>query len=316
MIEARGLVKYYGERCAVAGVDLDIEPNQVVGLLGLNGTGKTTLLRMLAGDLEPSAGTVRIDGHDLIEHPLAYRRRVGFLPEGVPLYPDMTTRELIAWCGVVRGMKRGAALERAATLSERLAFADYLDEPVRNLSQGYRKRVGVAATVVHDPALVILDEPVSGLDPVQVVEMRELIRALAHEHTVVLSSHILAEISQTCDLIFVIHQGRIAARGTEKDILDAIEGTAAVEVEFAGDAALAQRVARAVEGVDGVDVSASASGHHRLVVRARGEVRPALVRALVEQARADILRVGRIEGDLESVFVRLAAGKSIDREAA
>ena len=321
MIEVRGLVKYYGDHRAVAGVDFDLESGHVVGFLGLNGAGKTTILRVLAGDLEPSAGSVRVDGRDLLEDPQEYRRRVGFLPETVPLYPDLTVTEYLRYVGQLRGLSGNGLEDRIRATCGRVAIARYADSPIRHLSHGYQKRLGIGSAIVHEPQLVILDEAISGLDPVQIVEMRKLVRGLAGKHTVLVSSHILTEISQTCDEILVIADGTIAARGTEEELLRRLGDTHVVALTLAGDRKAAEAAVRGVDGVASVEVTREEAGEVQLAVTATADVRAELARAAVE-AGLGVLRMVRAEGELEAAFLELTrphvdkAGPKAGEEAA
>ena len=211
MIEVRELFKYYGDRRAVGPLSFAIAEGEIVGLLGLNGAGKTTALRVLACDLLPSSGTVRVDGIDVVDQPGDVRRRIGYLPDTPPLYAEMTVHEYLGFAARLRGVATGDVerLVRAAEQSTQLeAVADDL---ISSLSHGYRQRVGIAQAIVHEPRLLILDEPITGLDPLQIVEMRQLLRGLRGKHTIVLSSHILTEISETCDRLLVVRDGEIVA---------------------------------------------------------------------------------------------------------
>src|SRR5262245_11695542 len=218
MIEATGLTRYYGDFPALQDASFTIADREIVGLLGLNGAGKSTAMRILAGLLLPSAGTVRVGGVDAVADPDALRRKIGFLPEEPPLYREMRVREFLQWCGEIKGRSR-AEVKKA--MPEVLATCDIehvADRVIGELSHGYKKRVGIAQAIVHRPEVVILDEPISGLDPQQIVEMRKVVRSLKEFATVLISSHILSEIEQTCDRILVIHQGKLVAEGSEEEL--------------------------------------------------------------------------------------------------
>ena len=191
MIEVRDLFKYYGERRAVGPVSFEIAKGEIVGLLGLNGAGKTTALRVLACDLLPSSGSVRVGGVDVVDQPHEVRRRIGYLPDRPPLYDEMTVHEYLVFAARLRGVARADAEKRAAAVEEAAQIGEVRDDLIASLSHGFKQRVGIAQAVVHGPELLILDEPISGLDPVQIVEMRQLLRSLRGAHTIVLSSHIL-----------------------------------------------------------------------------------------------------------------------------
>ncbi len=223
MIEVRKLSRYYGEFCAVEDVSFDIADSEVVGFLGRNGAGKSTTLKVLAGLLTPSSGTVTIDGVDMTEAPTSFRRRIGFLPEDPPLYDDMTVADFLTYVGSLRGMSASELSARLPDVLAKAQLTDRRDQLISELSHGYRKRVGIAQAIIHSPRLVILDEPISGLDPAQIREMRKVVRGLATECTVLLSSHNLPEISQTCDRILVLRRGRLVSEPV--DTPDAIAPT-------------------------------------------------------------------------------------------
>ena len=213
MIEVSHLSRFYGDHRAVDDVSFTIASNTIVGFLGLNGAGKTTTLKVIAGLLPPSAGTVSVDGEDLASAPESFRKRIGFLPETPPLYTEQTVREFLRFVGRLRGMPAAEVEQRLPEVLERCQLGGRGDWVIGQLSHGYRKRVGIAQAIIHRPTLVILDEPISGLDPVQIVEMRKVIRGLAEECTVLVSSHILSEIEQTCDRILVLQAGKLVFVG-------------------------------------------------------------------------------------------------------
>jgi ABC-2 type transport system ATP-binding protein len=213
MIEARGLSKRYGDVVAVEGVDFTVARGEVVGFLGPNGAGKTTTMRMLTGFLPPTDGTAVLDGHDIFSDPLAARRAVGYLPESPPLYPEMTVVSYLDYVARIKDVPRGERREKVARALERCGLAHVSWRVIGTLSKGYRQRVGLAQAIVHEPPVLILDEPTVGLDPLQIREIRSLIAELAsprqgeHQHTVILSTHILAEVEAICRRVIMIHQG-------------------------------------------------------------------------------------------------------------
>lgn len=234
MIRTESLTKFYGNRCAVRGLNLQIASREIVGFLGLNGAGKTTALRMLAGQLAPSEGRIEIDGHDMIAAGPALRWRIGFLPERPPLYEDMTVRGYLEFAARLRGYDPARVHARVEEVLTLVGLRDYADAGISSLSHGYRQRAGIAQAIVHDPALVILDEPNNGLDPAQIKEMRTLIRELRARHTVLLSSHMLPEISQTCDRLMVIRDGELVFVGTEAELSVHLSDTRKLAVEVRG----------------------------------------------------------------------------------
>ena len=222
MVHLTDVTKYYGSKRALGPVSFEIERGDTVGFLGLNGVGKTTLLKILACGLRPSSGTVSIDGLDVLDNPHEVRKRVGYLPELPPVYGDMTVGDYLHFAGRIRGLTPEAVARRVPEVEEYARITEVHDIPTRNLSQGYRQRVGVAQAIIHDPDLLILDEPTHDLDPVQIMEMRGMIRALKDSHTILISSHILPEISQTCDRLLILNDGEIVASGTEAELGDTL----------------------------------------------------------------------------------------------
>jgi ABC-2 type transport system ATP-binding protein len=301
MIEAEGVSKFYGGRRALADVSFTIARNEVVGFLGLNGAGKTTVLKILCGLLIPSSGRVLVDGIDGVATPRELRRRIGFLPDRPPLYPELSVRQMLTYAGRLNEVPANRIAKR---VDEVLALADLTsvaDDLVEQLSHGYRQRVGIAQSIVHEPKLVVLDEPISGLDPAQIVAMRGLIRGLKEKHTVLLSSHILGEIAHTCDRILVLHQGRIVARGTAAELA---QTGSIVEIVVRGAPDDVKAALAAVQGVSDVQV---AMGAGTVQVKARvlnDAAKEGAVKALVDKGLG-VRSVGDVEGDLESVFLKL-----------
>jgi ABC-2 type transport system ATP-binding protein len=312
MIQVESLTKYYNEHAAIRDLSFSIDTGQVVGFLGLNGAGKSTTLKVLGCVLLPTSGKVQIEGRDLWSDPHEIRKRIGFLPDAPPLYDEMTVGDYLEFVARLRGVPAADAPRRVKEAEAKTALADAHDAPISSLSHGYRQRAGVAQALVHQPRLLILDEPTSGLDPVQIVEMRKLIRGLRGDHTVLLSSHILSEISQVCDRLLVIHEGQIVAQGTEEELAGRMGATSAVEVDVQGGAHKALAAVKAVSGVSGATAS-EAEGVATLHVDAPAVLRPELVRALV-QAGCDVLRVDLGAAKLESIFLRLTQGQGQGKE--
>jgi len=218
MVQLTDVTKYYGRKRALGPVSFEIDRGDTVGFLGLNGVGKTTLLRILACGLRPSSGTVTIDGLDVLREPHEVRKRVGYLPELPPVYGDMPVSDYLTFVGLLKGMSRDQVATRVPEVEEYARISEVRDMPTRHLSQGYRQRVGVAQAIIHEPDLLILDEPTHDLDPVQIMEMRGMIRALKDRHTILISSHILPEISETCDRLLILNDGEIVASGSEAEL--------------------------------------------------------------------------------------------------
>lgn len=316
MIDVQQLFKYYGRQRAVGPLSFTIDKGQIVGLLGLNGAGKTTALRILACDLLPSSGSVLVDGIDVVDNPHAVRKHIGYLPDLPPLYPEMTVHAYLVFVARLRGGVSSKIAAKQAEKAQRLTQIDHVaSSPIASLSHGYRQRVGIAQAIVHQPKLILLDEPILGLDPVQIVEMRHLLRSLAGTFTIVLSSHNLQEISETCDRILVLKQGEIVASGTEQDLSNKWLRGYRLWCTVRGDAEIAQRIVRQIESVTSVTPLANAQldaiDQHDSCVRAfeihaEHDVRAAVVRALVSD-NIDVIGMTKGSRELESVFIHLAA---------
>jgi len=312
VIEIRDLYKYYGERRALGALSFTIESGQIIGLLGLNGAGKTTTLRILACDLLPTSGTVRVGGVDVVADPDAVRAKIGYLPDSPPLYPEMTVREYLRFAGKIRGLKRAQLTPRVDEVIQLTELGAVRDDRIATLSHGFRQRVGIAQAIVHKPQLVVLDEPISGLDPVQIVEMRELVRSLGGEHTVILSSHILSEISETCDRILVMGEGTIIADGSEAEL--GARWLSGMRVEIVARRAAGTDLAQFWESVrqlQGVlEVTPREPREQGLdlltfEVQMDRDVRESVVAFLVERGLG-VLQLSRSHRDLENVFLQLS----------
>jgi ABC-2 type transport system ATP-binding protein len=304
MIEVKGLTKYYGEHAAISDLNFTIDRGEVIGFLGLNGAGKTTTLKILGCVLLPTSGEVTVDGIDIARDPHEIRRRIGFLPDTPPLYGEMTVDRYLRFAAELRGVSGADADKAVEEAQEKTATRDVHDQLISSLSHGYRQRVGVAQALVHKPKLLILDEPTSGLDPVQIVEMRSMIRALKGAHTILLSSHILSEISQTCDRLLVIQKGEIVAQGTEQELATQLGGSGTIEVEVAGSAQRAIDVARTVTGIGACTILRETGGVAVLSLEGSPDLRPKVARALIQNG-LDLLRIDRGAARLESIFLKL-----------
>ena len=307
MIQVEGLTKYYGERAAIRDLSFTIEKGEVIGFLGLNGAGKSTTLKVLGCVLLPTSGRVLIDGFDVTQDPHEIRKRIGFLPDTPPLYDEMTVDGYLRFVAELRGVGSSELDARVNEAMKKTSLTDRRDDLISSLSHGYRQRVGVAQALVHNPKLLILDEPTGGLDPVQIVEMRELIRQLKGEHTVLVSSHILGEISQICDRYLVIQQGEIIARGSEADLSGLLGPAGSVELEVQGPAQKAIDACKAVAGVTDVTLVKLEGDVAQLRATGQGELRPALVKALVA-ADVAVLKIDKGAARLENIFLKLTHG--------
>ena len=312
MIKAQGLTKFYGDKSAIEDLDFEIDSGEIIGILGLNGAGKTTTLRILCSLLLPSTGRVTIGGVDVVEQPHEIRKKVGFLPEEPPLYLEMTVEAYLVFAGGLRGLTPAESRRRAAEVMEVTNISEVRHQIIGNLSFGYRKRVGIGQAIIHQPPVLILDEPITGLDPVQIVEMRQMIRGLGGQHTVLVSSHILPEISQTCDRLLVIQEGRLVASGTEEELTGQLIGGHRIKLLVRGDADEVTALLGGLDQVVSCDVVETVDSVVSLQVATEGDLREVLGRELI-QAGFGLLHLGPAEAELESIFLQLTRKKEVSR---
>lgn len=311
MIEVEALTRYYGQHCALEDVSFSIDERAIVGFLGLNGAGKSTLFQILSGLLLPSAGRVTVGGVDAVEAPDSLRGRIGYLPEEPPLYEEMRVDDFLEWCGEIKGCSRSEVEDRLPEVAEVCDIADMTDRLIETLSHGYRKRVGIAQAIIHDPELVILDEPISGLDPVQIVEMRDVLERLREERTVLVSSHILSEISQTCDRVLVLHEGRLVADGTEAELAERIGAASRLTLELRGDAAAIDSVFSRHETARDWSRTSEADDVGEYEVELTSDDREALVEAFVD-AGVGVRALEETETELEQAFLGVTGASDRD----
>lgn len=312
MIRASNLSKFYGGKRALGPVAFEINDGETVGFLGLNGAGKTTALRILACDLRPSAGTVEVGGVDAVADPHEVRKRIGFLPENPPLYTDMIVTDYLRFAGELRGMSKDEVKRRLPEVFEITDIGDVANDAISTLSHGFRQRVGVAQAIVHDPKFLILDEPTRGLDPVQIVEMRNLIHDLKQNHTVLISSHILTEISQTCDRLLVLGHGKIIGAGSEQDLAASESEIRQVTVTIRPPGGedpkgRIRTVLAAIEGVTSVAEPYEQGGGLSFALSTSRDCRADVSRAVV-QAKLDLIKLDYARSELERTFIRLVGG--------
>jgi ABC-2 type transport system ATP-binding protein len=306
VIEVRDLAKSYGAIRALAGVTFAVRRGEVLGFLGPNGAGKTTTMKILTCFIAPTEGRAAVAGFDIFAHPLEVRRVIGYLPENAPLYSDMRVAEYLDFVGEIRGLGKAARRGAADRVIEQCGLGEVVHQEIRTLSKGYRQRAGLAQAMIHDPAILILDEPTSGLDPNQIAEIRNLIKRIGRERTVILSTHNLAEVQMTADRVVIIHQGRLVADGSIGD-LERQRGGAIYDVVVAAPAGGKGSVEDALRAIDGVGQVAAeeapGDGELRIAVRGSGDkdVRAEIFRAAVANGWT-LLGLGRKHVDLESIF--------------
>ena len=301
MIRVENLTKYYGERLAVDSITFNIERGEIVGFLGPNGAGKSTTMKMVTGFLMPSSGDVFVADHDMTRESLQGRRHLGYLPEIVPLYYDMTTRGYLRFAGRLRGLDQKTAARRVDEVVETCALQEYRDVILAKLSKGFRQRVGLAQSIIHDPEVLILDEPTIGIDPIQVAHTRQLIKQLGENRTILLSSHILPEVSMVCQRVIIIHRGRIVAQDSIEHLSSSATGGEQLRLRVDGPA---ERVTAVLAGVDGVLEVKFQEPFHLARLEA-GKQPQAQISALLVQQGWGLLAMESAAMTLEDIFLEL-----------
>ena len=312
MIEVRNLTKYYGPELAVNDISFEIEKGQVVGFLGPNGAGKSTTVRILTCYLAPTAGTAVINGYDIFENALEIRRQIGYLPESAPLYADMTVYDFLKFCVDIR--KDGARKSgRVREVVDICGLGDVLSKDIAELSKGFRQRVGLAQAMIHDPKILILDEPTVGLDPNQIVEIRKLIRDLGREKTVILCSHILPEVEATCNRVLIINRGEIVADGTSEKLRASFEGKGHIVMQIRACPQEKIENLSTVAGISEItEITGSEPGVTQITLETAKEADPreSLFRYCVEKEIV-LLEMTRAKTSLESVFRQLTGREEV-----
>jgi ABC-2 type transport system ATP-binding protein len=317
MIKVEGLTKRYARNVAVDHISFQVDKGQIVGFLGPNGAGKTTTMRMLTCFLPPTDGTAEVAGFDVSENPMEVKKRIGYLPESPPVYPEMEVIEYLNFVGHIKGVEKSGLLKRIDDVMETCAIADVRNKEIGKLSKGYRQRVGLAQAIIHNPDVLILDEPTAGLDPHQIIETRDLIKSLAGNHTIILSTHILPEVEQTCERVIIIAKGKLVAMDTVSNLTSRLRGCETVAVEVApSDGAsdlgqFGQAVRRKLEQVSGVArviVKDAKNGKAQFTVESlQGQqIRPELARAVIESGWS-LNELHAIGLSLEEIFLQLTA---------
>ena len=312
MIEVKNLVKKYGDHTAVDHLSFTVEKGQIYGFLGPNGAGKSTTMNIMTGYLGATDGEVLINGHDILKEPEAAKKSIGYLPELPPLYMDMTVMEYLKFSTELKKIKkedREAEIEKALKL---VKLADVQDRLIKNLSKGYKQRVGLAQAILGFPEIIILDEPTVGLDPKQIIEIRELIRELAKEHTVILSSHILAEIREVCDYIMIISKGKLVASDTPEHLEELMNGSDTIHIETRAEEETEREILSGLKDIE--DVTYTQENEilkAEVKTKERKDIREAIFSAFAE-AQCPLLTLQKTTVSLEEVFLELTGGQKSD----
>ncbi|MEE2821511.1 MAG: ATP-binding cassette domain-containing protein [Acidobacteriota bacterium] len=315
MIEVENLTKRYGLHTAIDGVNFQVKQGEILGLLGPNGAGKTTTMRILSGFFPATDGKAIVAGFNVFDQPLEVKRRVGYLPENPPLYSEMSVDAYLRFVATIKGVARENLQSRLEKTKERCGLEKDGNRLIKHLSKGYRQRVGLAQALIHEPEVLILDEPTSGLDPRQIIEVRELIKNLGGDHTVILSTHILPEVSMTCERVIIINNGKIVAVDSPQNLTAHVGGGQKVELEVEGDVAALPSLLKMIPQVGRVSVEHLQGDHHSIIVETKGtdDVRHIIAHKIIESGR-DLFHLSAQNMTLEEVFVELTTEEKKDIE--
>ena len=308
MIQIQNLTKTYGKRLAVDDISVNIEKGEIVGFLGPNGAGKTTTMRMITGYLMPTSGEVSVAGHDMRTNSLEARRLIGYMPEIVPLYTDMTTRRYLEYVARLRGLDTKTLRTRTDEVVEVCHLEEYIDVILSKLSKGFRQRVGLAQAIIHEPEVLILDEPTVGIDPIQVAQTRELIRELGKEHTILLSTHILPEVSMICERVIIINQGKIVAEDRIENLSTVLRGGSRLRLRVEGPAGGVADRLRQIESIQEV----TQEGPYHVVSFASEESPHAEITEAVVASGWTLLAMESVAMSLEDIFLQLTTEEETD----
>jgi len=314
LITVENLRKRYPAKTAIDGMSFEVNKGEILGFLGPNGAGKTTTMRIITGFIPASDGTVRVDGFDVFESPIEVRKRIGYLPENPPLYVEMDVVGYLRFVAKIKGVPGDKLDSEVRRVMERVNITDVKERIIAKLSKGYKQRVGLAQALLNDPPVLILDEPTIGLDPKQIHEVRELIKDLAGNHTVVLSTHILPEVEQTCHRVIIIDRGKIVAVDTPSNLRFQLQGAARVTVEVQGPVSEIMSKLKTMAGVVDVQKLADSDGHHRLQVEGelKKDIRGDLARTIVQNGW-DLYELQSATMSLEDIFLKLTTAEEAER---
>ena len=312
MISVENISKRYPTKTAIEGMSFNVEKGEILGFLGPNGAGKTTTMRIITGYMPASGGTVRIDGFDVGDNPIECRKRIGYLPENPPLYTEMTVNAYLRFVGKIKGVTSAKLAGEVDRVMDKVNITEVQGRIIAKLSKGFKQRVGIAQALLNDPPVLILDEPTIGLDPKQIHEVRELIKELAGKHTVILSTHILPEVEQTCHRVIIIDHGKIVAVDTPQNLRTQGQGTSRIFVEVEGPSSEIISTLKGLTGVVGVRTKSEAGGRFRYQVDAdvRQDIRGEMARAIVTKGWS-LLELQSSVMSLEDIFIKLTTAEEI-----
>jgi len=308
VIQVKNLTKYYGKRLAVDNISFNVEKGEIVGFLGPNAAGKTTTMSIITGYLAPTQGDIQVAGYDILKHSLEARQHIGYFPETVPLYTDMTVRSYLDFLASLRGLDKNKIRTRIDDVVEICHLEEYIDVIIGKLSKGFRQRVGVAQTIIHEPEVLILDEPTIGIDPMQVSTTRQLIKELGKERTILLSTHILPEVSMTCQRVIIINEGRIVAEDRIENLSSLVAGSKRIRLEVEEPS---EKVAERLRQIEGVLRVSQEDSHYIVECSAGQDPRGKIIETIV-QGGWTLLALESIEMSLEDIFLKLTTEEEME----
>jgi len=312
LIELKNITKYYGDFPAVTNISFKIEKGEIVGLLGPNGAGKSTTMKMITGFMPPTSGELSVGGNDIVSQSIEARRRIGYLPETVPLYTDMTVYSYIEYMGLLRGLNKKNIKSKVDNVIEICKLEDYRNSLISKLSKGFRQRVGISQAIIHEPEVLVLDEPTIGIDPNQVVETRQLIKNLSGEHTLILSSHILPEVSSICERVLIIHEGEIAASDTIENLSSLMSGKNKVEADIIGSPQAIVTELEKINGVKSVQFSINKSSNEFSTFSIESEINSDIrseISKIIINNDWGLIRLQSMGMSLEDIFLQITTSE-------
>ncbi len=311
MIEVKNITKYYGTKLAVDNISFTVEKGEIVGFLGPNGAGKTTTMRMITGYLYPDKGSIKVAGADVIDDAVEAKKHIGYLPEIAPLYNEMPVKEYLGFVADIKGVDKDYKAEHINDIMKKTGLIEKQDSIISHLSKGYRQRVGIAEALVNNPDVLILDEPTIGLDPNQIIEIRNLIKTLGKEHTVILSSHILQEVSAICEKIIIINDGKLVAIDSQKSLLEKVESGMRVRIIAKGDKDALQSTLSSISGIKNVElVNADDSVNELILTLEKDKDMRNEIAKTVINSNFELLELSKVTMSLEEVFIKLTGEQS------
>jgi ABC-2 type transport system ATP-binding protein len=310
VIEVKDLTRYYGDMCAISSVSFNVQKGEILGLLGPNAAGKTTTMRILTCYMPPTSGTATVGGYDIFEQSMEVRQITGYLPENPPLYNELVLEDYLKFVAMVKGIEKKQITAEIDSVIEKTSLGDVKGQVIGKLSKGFKQRVGLAQCLLNNPPIVILDEPTVGLDPKQIIEIRDLIKKLRGEHTIILSSHILPEVEQTCERVVIISEGKVVAEDSPDNLTRRMKGSDRVLLEIEGEQAKIEKIFKSFSDVLSVQISKSGKSILKVTVESKKDLRKEFARAIIEN-KLGLLEMQADKVTLEDIFLHLTTKEEV-----